>query len=106
MDPMIGKWAFIIGLAIAVIAGFVSVPYVTLILVILGLIVGLLNVTDKETKDFLIAAIALIVGATSLNALSTIGTVATTIMANIVAFVVPGALLVALKAVYSLAKSE
>ena len=106
MDAMIGKWAFIIGLAIAIIAGFVVLPYVTLILVVLGLIVGVLNITDKETKDFLIAAIALTVGATSLNALPAIGAIATTIMANIVAFVVPAALLVALKSVYSLAKAE
>lgn len=49
---MIGKWAFIVGLAIAVLAGLGfthgSVP---LILALIGLVVGFLHVGGKETTN-------------------------------------------------------
>ena len=43
---LVGKWAFLIGLVIAVLAGLLqgayTIPYATLILIILGLVVVLL----------------------------------------------------------------
>jgi len=53
----IGKWAFIAGLVIAVLAAFVDFSWVPWVLAILGLIVGFMNVSDDETQSFLIAAI-------------------------------------------------
>lgn len=57
-----GAWAFIAGYAIAVIGGIWWPDNGGLLatLVILGLAVGLLNVTHKETTPYLIAAIALV----------------------------------------------
>ena len=72
----VGKWAFLIGLIIAVIAGFMTGYATTLALVlfVLGLIVGFLNVTEKESSKFLIAAIALLTGGiASLTAISMLG---------------------------------
>ena len=54
MTESIGKWAFILGVVIAVIAGLVGgwaaaySPWILLVLVVLGLIVGFLNISAKE----------------------------------------------------------
>jgi len=109
----LGKWAFIIGLIIAVIASFVSnvvaPSTILLILFILGLVVGFLNITEKQVMKFLTATIALLVlGVGSISALSIIGTVSgylNNILANVLAFVGAAALIVALKAIYETSKA-
>lgn len=60
--PLIGFWAFIIGLVIALVAGIVAPAnsIVILVLIILGLIIGFLNITAKEMMLFLVAVIALV----------------------------------------------
>jgi len=106
-NEQIGGWAFIIGLVIAVLAGLVTVPdYLsTWVLVILGLIVGFLNIGDKETTGFLIATIALLsVGGAGLSAIPTIGTYLESVLTFVVVFVAPAAVVVAVKQVYNIAK--
>jgi len=106
----IGGWAFILGVVIAIIAGLasgaldaVSAGYVTLALVVLGLIVGFLNIGDKEVNDFLIAAIAVVLlGTANLAVIPLIGIFLASMVLNVAAFVAPAALVVALKAVYAL----
>ncbi len=106
MDGKIGTWAFVIGLILAVIAGLIptlQTPAVIWALVILGLIVGFLNVTERETTEFLVATIALmLVG--SAGAIPVLGLMILSILGNIVAFVAPAALVVALKAIWALAE--
>lgn len=114
-NEKVGEYAFILGVVIAIVAGAVAgildpviAGYVTLVLVILGLIVGFLNIVDKQITEFLIAAIALIaIGTTSLlaldNLITGLGTILTSILQNVATFVAPAALIVALKAVYNLA---
>jgi TctA family transporter len=71
----LGRWAFIIGLVISIILGFVTFTYASLILVILGVIVGILNVSEKDASKYLIAVIAMVViGIAGLQALSVLGT--------------------------------
>ncbi|MBI4144848.1 hypothetical protein HY493_01420 [Candidatus Woesearchaeota archaeon] len=105
MDAKMGHWAFIVGILLAIIAGLIpqlQTTTVTWILVILGLVVGLLNITARETTEFLVAVIALmIVG--SAGAIPALGGIVLSILANIVALSAPAALVVALKAIYSLA---
>ena len=105
MDSKMGHWAFIVGILLAVIAGLVpqlQTVTVTWILVILGLVVGLLNISAKETTEFLVAVISLmIVG--SAGAIPALGGIVLSILSNIVALSAPAALIVALKAIYSLA---
>lgn len=104
----IGGYAFILGVIIAFLAGLltldpVNANLVLWIMVVLGIIIGLLNVTDKETTPFLVAAIALIL---TQGALSTLGVIQiTAIVSNIAALAAPAALIVALVAVFKLAKS-
>ena len=106
----IGGWAFILGVVIALLAGLASgaldaasAGYVTLALVILGLVVGFLNIGDKEVNDFLIAAIAVVLlGTANLGVIPILGIYLSSMVLNVAAFVAPAALVVALKAVYNL----
>jgi len=106
----IGGWAFILGVVIAIVAGLasgaldaMSAGYVTLALVVLGLVVGFLNVGDKEINNFLVAAIAVILmGTANLGVIPVIGIYLALMVLNVAAFVAPAALVVALKAVYNL----
>jgi len=103
-----GHYSFLAGIALAIIAGIaidlIAVNIVTLILVILGLIVGFMNVTAKETTEFLIATVALMLaGSANLAVIPAVGTYLQAILANIVVFVASAALIVALKAVKALA---
>jgi len=104
----IGVWAFILGLIVAIVAGFMypSNPQVALVLGILGLLVGLLNITDKEVMLFLIAAIAFLSAAGSLNSVLVpfVPQVAGMI-AYIAVFVGPGAGIVAIKALYDVSRA-
>ncbi len=105
----IGEWSFLAGILIAVLVGLVpgivAASTVATVLVVLGILVGLINIGTKETADFLIATIALLVaGAAGLNALPAVGSYVGSILSNIVAFVAPAAVIVALKAVYEIGK--
>ncbi len=110
----IGEWAFLACIAIAIIAGLAAsslVAYagtVTLALVVLGVIVGLLSISEKETTPFLIAAIALLVTVNVAQwiTLPTIGTYIAAIMNYIGVFVAPAAVIVALKAVWALSQKK
>ncbi|MDO8627939.1 MAG: hypothetical protein Q7K42_05720 [Candidatus Diapherotrites archaeon] len=114
---VVGPYAFLVGVAIAVIggvAGFVLEPvkaWVPLVLVVLGLVVGWMNVKDKHLTNFLIAVIALAaVQSANLSVLDTavqgLGGALSGIVQGIAAFVAPAGLVVALKAVWTLAKGE
>lgn len=62
-----GQYAFLGGLVIAIVVGLASnmlgtaLPLAMAVLGVLGVIVGLMNISDKEIMPFLVAAIALIV---------------------------------------------
>lgn len=118
MEKKIGSWSFIIGVILALILGLASsaLPAATVgilasILVLLGLVVGFLNVAGKETKDFLLSATVLIIAAGlggasgALGSVQYIGVYISGIFTQLLAFVVPAVVVVALKEVYYLAQS-
>jgi hypothetical protein len=70
------------------------------VLAILGVIVGLLNVTQAETQSFLLAAIALILSATALNLIPIVGETISQILEYVAAFVAGAMIVVALKALF------
>jgi len=115
-QEMIGKWAFIIGLIIAILAVFAtSIPGITsanvlLVLFILGLVIGFLNINKKDSTNFLIAVIALMAVSGSIGALAAlnVGALATlkidiltnkviSIVSNFIALVSAAALVVSIK---------
>ena len=106
---LVGKWAFIIGLALAIIAGLIQgvyiIPSLMLILVILGLIVGFLNISERNTVKLLVAIIALMmVGGVTLSAIPTINMYLEAILANILIFASGAGLVVAIKAIVETTK--
>ena len=109
MNNQIGKWAFIIGIILAILTGFFDLPSIAIVLAILGLIVGFLNIVEKEVQLFLIGVIALLViGLTSISALNILGFHIAdwmeTVIGNFITFVAAAGLVVALKAVYQIGK--
>jgi hypothetical protein len=109
----IGPWAFVFGLIIAIVSAVTKQVFWAL--GVLGVIVGLMNVSDKELSHFLLASLTFLVSANALSV--TLGKVVgfmplieqmlvfvDPLLANLVIFVAPGASIVALKALYNLAK--
>ena len=70
----------------------------------LGLIVGFLNINDKESQTFLLAAIALIVAASAVGVIPYIGEVVARIIANLVLFLGGAVLVVAVKSLFAVAR--
>jgi hypothetical protein len=119
MIERLGEWAFITLVMIAILAGLVAgivgkaaVGWVTLAMVILGIIVGFTTITCREAVPFLTAAIALLVanaGGIFLiidEVLPPLGTIIDAIVNNIAAFVAPAAIILALKVIVGIAKTK
>ncbi len=104
----LAHYAFFAGILIAIIAGLfrdlVAPEVLMTTLVIIGFFVGLFNLTAKETTPFLVATIALMLaGIVNLGLIPGVGIYLRSILSNIVVFVVPGAIIVGLKAIWNLA---
>ena len=116
MEKLVGRWSFIIGVILAIIVGLIGgllgelPPWLVSILILAGLVVGFLNVSGEDTKDFMIAGIVLIIAVYAGNAADTltnmklIGIYISSIFSSIMAFVVPATIIVALRDVYELAR--
>ena len=106
----LGKWAFIIGVILALIAGFITASWPAVVLAILGLIVGLMNVTLKEEIPYLVAVIALLlIGTAGISALPAFGGLTKTaelMVANFIVFVGASGLVVAIKTILVMGQKE
>lgn len=120
-ENLVGAWAFLIGVVLAIIVGIVTglfssinvTPLVLGILSILGLFVGFF-VAEKDIGTFLLASISLVVvsyiGISGLilgAAISglNIGNMISSVLQSLLALFVPATIVVALKSVFSIAKS-
>ena len=110
---IIGAWAFLIGVLLAIIlgAGLVTTnPTWVVVLVFVGIILGLLNIADEEVSPFLISGAVLIIassfGQDSFIAAgnSQIIEILTGIFNSLLLIFVPATIVVAIKNVFSLAK--
>ena len=102
---LMGKFSFMVGLVIAVAGGLgFEQAWFGWVLAVLGLIVGFLNISDKESQNFLLAAIALIVTASAFGTIPYIGEWASRIIANLVLFVGGAVLVVAVKSLFVVAR--
>ncbi|MEK6916440.1 MAG: hypothetical protein AABW92_01735 [Nanoarchaeota archaeon] len=110
----IGPWTFFFGLIIAVVATFAG--QVFWMLGVLGLIVGLMNITEKELTIYLLASLTFLLSANTLSVtfsrvsgfapfVSAWAPFIDTLLANVTIFVAPGAAVVALKALYMASKN-
>jgi len=115
-ENLIGAWAFLIGVILAVVVGLFRTQMPTTsnwpfaLLVVLGLLVGFLNVGDKESMTFLLASLALVIvsgmGQSALIYVSQIPLLSSMneILSALLVLFVPATIIVALKTVFSIAK--
>jgi len=122
-ENSLGAWAFLIGVILAIIIGItsstlISIPTLTTysssiyaILAILGIVVGFMNVTSKDSQTFLIAgAVLVIVSNMGMTAVTGsligigVGNVVTSVFGALLALFVPATIIVALKTVFGIAK--
>ena len=109
MVKSFGAWAFLIGVILAVILGLFSGGSLnalwTWILVLIGIVVGLFNVTDKEVTPFMMAgAVLVIVSSLGANVMEAVGLL-NGVLNAIMAIFVPATIIVAIKSVFALAKN-
>ena len=105
MKGNIGRWAFLIGLIIAIIIAIFGLSTNLLIaLVIIGLIVGLLNVTEKEVTPFLMSGTVLIIASFFGKDIMMSVPIASSILDALLVLFVPATIVVAVKNVFNIAK--
>ena len=100
-----GRYAFIAGIVVAIIAGVSNPSWAPATLAVLGIVVGLLNVAAEETQGFLLAAIALMMTTTAIEAIPAVGEAAAPFVVNVVAFIGAAVFVVAIKTLLGVAKS-
>lgn len=115
-----GAWAFLIGVVLAILIGLsttlIPIPFLAKysaqiygILVVLGIVVGFLNVTSKDSQTFLLAgAVLVIVSKFGMESVTGsligigIGDAVSSTFAALLALFVPATIIVALKTVFSM----
>jgi hypothetical protein len=117
-ENLIGAYAFLIGVILAVLMGILqqsldiaktsSVPYA--LLVILGILVGFFNFSDKDSFTFLVASLSLVIvsgfGQTALVYVSQVPILSSlsAVLASLMVMFVPATIIVALKSVFSISR--
>lgn len=116
-ENLFGAYAFLIGVIFAIIVGisqkmlgitYSNTPFA--ILVVFGIIIGFLNVGDRDSLSFLFASLSLVIvsgfGQSALIYISNIPILSslTSILAALLVMFVPATIIVALKLVFNLAK--
>jgi len=114
----IGPWAFVLGLAVAVILGLFPKTLAELggvnaniaVLGILGIIVGLVNVTDKEIDRYILGNIGFLVAASAFESvisalqLGAASIALISIVQNFIYFVAPGLAVVCIREVFEVSR--
>jgi hypothetical protein len=104
IGDVVGRWAFLIGVILAVLIGILGLGISAWVLVLIGIIVGLLNVADREVMPFLLSGLTLVlVGRFGGDALASIPMLKDVLDALMVIFV-PATVIVAVKNVWGIAK--
>lgn len=104
---MLGSWAFLIGVVLAVLLGIFGGALTAtwlMVLVIIGLVVGFLNITEREVHPFLMSGIVLILAASLGGSLMQSIPYVGEILDALMAIFVPATIIVAIKNVFSLAR--
>ena len=107
---MIGAWAFLIGIVLAIVFAFFGAGmWLSWLFLVIGLIVGLLNIADSETQTFLIASVILVIvgnfGGNVFTSAALGVSFVEQFLKNMLMLFVPATIVVALKSVFSMAKS-
>jgi hypothetical protein len=110
---MLGPAAFYIGLLISLVAAFAvdASGMLYAVLAVLGIIVALLNITAEEVNAFILSSVAFILSAFAMYSLITATGVTlddrlVKLAANISVLLGAGVVIIALKAIYRMAKAK
>ena len=116
-ENLLGAYAFLVGVVLAIIFGLFNSSLESAgglfysALVIIGLIVGFMNVGDKNSSIFLMASVSLVVvgalGAEPLKYIALDNYVVTSlrnVLGSLLVLFVPATIVVALKTVFSVSK--
>ena len=117
-ENLLGAWAFLIGVILALAVGILSAglgslsAFILAVLVVLGLIVGFVNVSGKEVNTFLTAAVSLVIvsfaGAEGISGIKllnlNIGTMVSSTLGALLVMLVPATIVVAIKSLFSISK--
>ena len=112
MMSKVGFFAFILGFILAIVAGIIKAANgheytaILIILIVMGVLIGLLNITAKETMLFLLATIGLIVAGSVFGPLTllSLGKYLDSILGYVAALMAPAAVVVAFKALWNASK--
>jgi len=117
LGAVVGAWAFLIGVLLAVVLGIFSAQLsnaynaILGLLVVAGILVGLLNIRNKDTSRFLLAALALVIvsymgdnAISALGAVALIGPILSNILSALLVLFIPTTIIVALKSVFEIAR--
>jgi hypothetical protein len=113
LKNLIGSWAFLVGIILAIIMGIVTglgwatpnASLLTNIFVVIGIIIGLLNIAADEVTPFLFSGVALIIVSVFGGGILVNVPTATEILTAILGIFVPATIIVAIKNVFSMAKN-
>ena len=103
----IGSWAFIIGIVFAVVLGLlgdISEIWI-IVLVVIGLVIGLLNISEKETTPFLMSGVALIIASALGGSVFYNVQVLGNVLDALLVIFIPAVIIVAIKNVFNLAEN-
>ncbi len=101
----VGSWAFVAGIVLAIIIalfGVINIAFVWL-LVTVGIIIGLLNITELEVKPFLFSGTVLIIAAAFGQQVFDISRILSRALDATLMVFVPATIVVALKNVFAFA---
>lgn len=108
----LGVWAFVLGMLLAIIiaiAGAGTTPtWAIVLLALVGIVVGLLNIGDREVQLFLVAGIGFLLSFQALSAVLqsvTLGWTGAAVFFGLLSvFIAPATAIVGLRALYNVAK--
>ncbi|MFH1801302.1 MAG: hypothetical protein ABH804_00495 [archaeon] len=122
-ENYLSAWAFLIGVILAIIIGISTSSFLSIdivkkyssqiyaVLIILGIVVGFMNVTGRDSQTFLLSGTVLVIvsrfGMESVRGSLIgigVGDVVSSTFAALLALFVPATIIVALKTVFSIAK--
>jgi hypothetical protein len=109
---LIGNWAFLIGIVLALVAGILAAFQVidltnvilASVLMALGAIIGLLNISRAETTSFMMSGTVVIIASTLAGGISAVVPGVSVVLAALLFIVVPAVIIVAIKTMFGLAK--
>ncbi len=117
-DNVVGAWAFLIGIVLALLGGVLSAlfgnwnPFVLGLLMLIGLVVGFIGVTPNDLQKFLMASVSLVLvsyagsaGVRNIEFLEwQIGNVVSSTLAGLLVLLVPATVVVAIRSLFSVSQ--